>query len=316
MLRSILCLLTFTSLLFAQGNPAALPWKPEVINGVPYVPIDQVKQFYGFDQMQMQQKQLTLENNSVKVAFTVGGHEVRLNGVKFFSAEPVILKNGKYFLSQHDLTTLLDPVLRPQKPQPPKLQKENIKTVILDPGHGGHDKGAAGLEAKYTLILAEQIKKMLVARGYAVALTREKNNFVPLAERIRLANKKNNAVFVSIHFNAGPKQVRGIETYIPSTLNGQGMNNNADNIALATAMHSRALLYLNNPKGNNFEMPDRGIRRARFNVFMNIKHPTVLIEGGYLSNKVDAGHIQDPIYQNTLASAIVRGIDVFKNTLR
>ena len=56
-------------------------------------------------------------------------------------------------------------------------------------------------------------------------------------------------------------------------------------IALATAAHSRMLLYLNEPKyGNNFKINDRGIKRARFNVLTGIRIPAVLLEGGFISN--------------------------------
>ena len=84
-------------------------------------------------------------------------------------------------------------------------------------------------------------------------------------------------------------------------------------IALATAVHSRTMMYLNNEKnGNNFHMEDRGIKRARYNVLTGIEIPGILFEGGFLSNRTEAGKVHSSAYQQTLAAAIVRAVDVYR----
>ena len=87
-------------------------------------------------------------------------------------------------------------------------------------------------------------------------------------------------------------------------------------IALATAVHSRALLYLNDVTyGNNFRIADRGIKRARFNVLTGIRIPAILVEGGFLSNRSEAGKVHSGAYQQTLANAIVRAVDVYRGSV-
>ena len=66
----------------------------------------------------------------------------------------------------------------------------------------------------------------------------------------------------------------------------------------------------------NYDITDRGIKRARFNVLTGIQIPAILLEGGFLSNRQEAAKVNTPHYQQTLAAAVVRAIDVYKNARR
>jgi N-acetylmuramoyl-L-alanine amidase len=122
---------------------------------------------------------------------------------------------------------------------------------------------------------------------------------------------------VSVHFNAGAREeAGGVETYslaprgVPSTNNTNlsfadfqpsvGNIRDAENIALATAMHTALITKL----GVN----DRGIKRARFIVLRDSTIPSVLIEGGFLTNAQDRVRIATPVYRQLLARAILRGV--------
>src|SRR5512143_2141392 len=102
-----------------------------------------------------------------------------------------------------------------------------VPTVVLDPGHGGSNTGAAGVveglyEKRLTLALARAVAERLEAHGVQVSLTRDGDRFVTLRERVRAANLAHADVFVSLHANASPtKAQRGYETYIltPDALN-------------------------------------------------------------------------------------------------
>src|SRR5512138_1917388 len=94
------------------------------------------------------------------------------------------------------------------------------RLVVLDPGHGGSNTGAAGVvlglyEKRLTLALAREVARRLEAAGLTVVLTREDDRYVSLRERVRRANASGAVLFVSIHANASPTRAqRGYETYI------------------------------------------------------------------------------------------------------
>ncbi|MCP5535151.1 MAG: N-acetylmuramoyl-L-alanine amidase [Akkermansiaceae bacterium] len=285
-----------------------------------------MKSFYYFTKIKYGSV-ITLENSKVKMEIQPGTQQCRMNGVLFILSHPVISYNGRYLLSRTDLVKLVDPVMRPTYIR----NAHTFNTVVVDAGHGGKDPGSRGFysdEKVYTLKMARLVRDMLQKRGYKVVMTRDSDVFISLANRVSIANKYPGAIFVSIHFNSGNSRANGIETFTISPVGvphmGRGVRSRDYNmvpgnimdsasIALATAVHSRTLLYLNNPQyGNNFKIEDRGIKRARFNVLTGIKIPAVLFEGGFLSNRAEAAKVHSSAYQQTLAASIVRAIDVYK----
>ena len=300
------------------------PWKKTLHAGQYYVPLDQVKEFYGFSSLKRSGRQLTLSSKGVSLTFTSGGQEVMMNGVKFIFSFPVITIGGRHHLSQTDVTKVVDPILRPN-------YIKNVKpfdTVIIDPGHGGGDPGAVnslGTEAGYNLSVALKLRDHLKKYGFKVVMTRDSNRYLTLSQRVAIANKYRNAIFVSIHFNAvgaaGRRQARGIETFTLSPMGvahyGRsvkasdfremtGNQQDSANIALATAVHWGIIRSL--AKHAKIVVPDRGIRRARFNVLTGVKHPAILIEGGFMSHPIEAKLIDRPEYQRTMAKAICDAI--------
>jgi N-acetylmuramoyl-L-alanine amidase len=222
-----------------------------------------------------------------------------------------------------DLSKLVEPVLRPAK-----ISGAPVRTVVLDAGHGGFDQGARGLlgnEKDFALDVVLRARDLLLQAGYNVRLTRSADVFVPLEDRAAFANRQSKSIFVSVHFNSGAREdATGIETYslaprgVPSTNDTimsladfqpcLGNMRDAENIALATAMHTALITKL----GVN----DRGIKRARFIVLRDINIPGVLLEGGFLSNAQDQVRIATPVYRQILAQAIVRGVTSYNRALR
>jgi N-acetylmuramoyl-L-alanine amidase len=220
-----------------------------------------------------------------------------------------------------DLTKLVEPVMRPSKIS----GADNVTTVVLDAGHGGHDNGAwspYGSEKTFTLDVVYRLKKLLEAQGYKTVLTRSNDTFVSLYDRARIANKQKNAIFISIHFNSGGAGT-GLETYtlaprgVPSMMaDGPSVNdliqcagnqNDAQNMALATATHAALVV--------RSQLYDRGIKRARFVVIRETKIPAVLVEGGFLSHSFDAKIIATPEYRQQMASAIVLAINNYRRAV-
>jgi N-acetylmuramoyl-L-alanine amidase len=167
----------------------------------------------------------------------------------------------------------------------------------------------------------EQIEK-LEKDGYKVVMTRSDDHYLTLQERVDLANAiKEDAVFISIHFNSGGSGARGIETF---TLSPPGVSHygrdaiaadnhartgnqhDSANIALATSVHGSLLRRL---QKNTF---DRGIKRARFSVLSGVRHPAILLEGGFMTHPYEARLIDNPAYQGAVANSILDAVKKYR----
>ena len=309
-------LLSVAGALLCVCAPAAQAgWETVRHNSHDYVTVRSIKEFYGFKTMKNTGRQLVLENDAVKMRLTIGGQEVFMNNVKFVFSFKILPRQGRYLVSRIDLAKLVDPVLRPSYIP----SSTPFNTVIIDPGHGGGDPGAVnryGVEKNYNLAVARKLKRELEARRFKVIMTRDSDRSLSLTERVRFANRFTNAIFISIHFNSGGRgRAQGIETFTLSPMGvahyGRGLRagdfekrtgNSQDsaNIALATAVHGTCLLKSGRP--------DRGIRRARFSVLTGVKHPAILLEGGFMSHSYEARLIANETYQRTLSRAIAEAV--------
>lgn len=334
LLRFRVSLLLAAALLWVLPQAArAAGWQTVRHNGTEYVTVGSIKSFYRFNSMKRRGDKIILENKIVEMRLTVGGQEVWMNNVKFVFSFPIVPHGVHYLVSRIDLAKMIDPVLRPKYIRP----SQPISTIIIDPGHGGKDSGTTnryGYEKVYNLSVAKKLKKELEAvrvggsRLFKVVLTRDGDQTLTLGQRVAFANRYDNAVFISIHFNSGGRRggkAVGIETFTLSPVGvahyGRGLKqsdyqantgNSQDsaNIALATAVHSNVLIETGKLLGT--PRPDRGIRRARYSVLTGVKHPAVLLEGGFMSHPHEARLIGNANYQTTLAKAISKAIIKYK----
>lgn len=305
----------------ARAAAPALTWEITKIDGREYVSVESIKRFYGFTKMSRSGGSLILENSKVELNLKVGGTDCLMNNVKFVFSQDIATVGEKIYVSRIDLAKLIDPVLRPNFIQ----NAGDFRTVILDPGHGGKDPGATnayGTEAKYNVKVAEKVKKQLEAKGYKVVMTRNTDVYQSLQERVDFANAvQENAVYVSIHFNSGNSAARGIETFtlsppgvshygrdfkVADNQTVAGNEHDSANIALATSVHGSILRRL----GKN--TLDRGIKRARFSVLSGVRHPAILLEGGFMSHPYEARLIENEAYQNAIVSGVVDAIGKYR----
>ncbi|MEA5503407.1 N-acetylmuramoyl-L-alanine amidase [Halotia wernerae UHCC 0503] len=184
---------------------------------------------------------------------------------------------------------------QPAQPQPRPIPRGKV-VVMIDPGHGGKDPGAVGIggmrEKDIILPISKRIAEVLQQNGVQVKMTRDSDYFVSLPGRVKMAEKVNADVFVSIHANSlglGRPDVSGLETYYYDT-----------GLSLARAVHKSILQSVN--------IRDRGVRRARFFVLRKSSMPSILVETGYLTGREDAAKLKTQAYQNQMADAIARGI--------
>lgn len=309
----------------ALAHSAAAQWETVNVRGQQYVTARSIKSFYGFPEFTRSGKSATLRNSAVKMQIRANSQECIMNTVKFILSYPVVEHSGRLLVSRTDLSKLIDPVLRPNYIK----GSGNFRTVILDPGHGGKDAGATnqyGTEAAYNLIVARKVRDILKRQGYNVIMTRDSDRYLSLQQRVNFANKYRNAIFISIHFNAGGRrQARGIETFTLSPVGvahygrnvkssdyrvRNGNYQDSANIALATAIHGRSL-----ERTKSVKIPDRGIKRARYSVLTSVKHPAVLVEGGFMSHPTEARIIHSGSYQYSIAMGIAEGVMRYRAAL-
>ena len=168
-------------------------------------------------------------------------------------------------------------------------------TVVIDPGHGGFDRGGISgqrvAESMMNLDVAQRLKAILQASGYRVVMTRDSDVFIPLGTRVAIGNSYRDAIFVCIHFNATPRRsASGIETYFYSS----------QSLGLASAIH----YYV----AGGAPSANRGVRRRGFYVLRNTRIPSVLVECGFLTNPTEAQYAQNASYRQKLALEIAHGI--------
>jgi N-acetylmuramoyl-L-alanine amidase len=168
-------------------------------------------------------------------------------------------------------------------------------SVVIDPGHGGFDRGGVPrqrvAEKTMALDVAQRLGKKLREAGYRVVMTRDSDVFVPLPMRVRIANTHRDAIFVSIHFNAAARAgANGIETYYYST----------ESAGLAANIHRHLV--------GGTTSDNRGIRRRGYYVLRRADVPAVLVECGFLTNPTEARLALQSSYRDRLAERIADGI--------
>lgn len=308
------------TLLMCQGGKscAQSTWEVSRIDDVEYVKLSDVWRFYQFTPRKGRPGCVSYGSGKHVVSLKPEKQDFFVNNYRYVLSHPVRKVGTDLMISSVDMRKLVDPVLRPRY-----SPKSKLRTVVIDPGHGGHDAGAVSSIARekdLNLAVARKLRKMLERQGYRVVMTRDGDYFLTLQERVDIANRIPDSVFVSIHHNAGRSAASGIETF---TLAPQGTtspfarsrrhedlagnNQDSENIALATAVHSRAI--------RSSGAIDRGIQRARFSVLCTIRRPAILFEGGFVSNPDECARMATGSYQNLLADSICKGIVAYNNTV-
>lgn len=312
----------FASAAGALAAEAGSEWEVIKVGANEYLSVDNIAKFYGLPQGTIPaEKKLRVSNDKYTLEFMQDSREVSINGARNWLSFPVIEKDGKFLVSRIDLAKTIEPQLRPHMIK--NIGK--VDTVVIDPGHGGHDKGAQspyGFEKNFALDVARQLRPLLKAKGLKVILTREGDYFVPLELRARIANAAPNSIFVSIHFNAtdSNRDANGFEIYsltprgAPSTyddsveerfVNKQaGSPVDAQSVGLSTCVYHSLLGHL-----SEF---DRGIKRARFAVLRYTQVPAVLVEGGFMTERAESKLIADRKWRTKLAEAISVGVENYR----
>jgi N-acetylmuramoyl-L-alanine amidase len=248
--------------------------------------------------------------------------------------------------------------LRPARKPPVQQPQSDVKQpqkkgiiVVVDPGHGGKDPGAIGYndikEKDVVLSISLKLRDMLKGMpGITTLLTREKDIFIPLAERTEFANKQKADLFVSVHADAVPgdtkrkNAIRGYKIYFLSQAKNEedklvAMRENAViQLEEKPQNYSNLQSVLIDMAGNEFlresqdmcilldlkfssvlrkkiEKLHLGVGQANFWVLNGAYMPSVLIETGFLSNPDEAKLLADKEFQKTIAKGMYDAIANF-----
>ena len=217
----------------------------------------------------------------------------------------------------------------------------SVRTVVIDPGHGGRDPGAIGVgglrEKDVTLAIANDLGRELEARGFRVVYTREDDRSIELEERTAIAESVSGDVFISVHANAARRRsVRGIETYYLNEnherhgLNLAARENGIPRQQVNALQHTLARLQMEeimpysqrlarlvqdrmvNGLPRRKRPQDLGVKKGPFYVLFLSNMPAVLVEVGFLTNRDDAGQLRDPAYRKLLSAQIAVGLDRYR----
>ena len=285
------------------------------VSGVNYVPLRDWAHDFGY-KSQAHGKSVQLTGSRPSVIFEVDSRKAEIGGVTVLLSFPIVSNKGTAMISELDLRTTVEPIVSPHPKRKP------IRTICLDPGHGGHDTGkidGRNNEKNYTLLLASEVASVLRKAGFNVVLTRTRDKTLELAERADIARRLGADLFVSLHYNAGPSEVQGLEVYCltPAGVNssnaGGGRSQQSNHTGNANDNNNVLLAYnLQRTITRETGLEDRGMKRARFEVLRDAPMPAVLIEGGFMSNRGDAKKIYDSAFRKRMARAIADGILGYK----
>src|SRR5881397_664988 len=312
-----------TGIALAQPKTfAAGDWEIIRVSGQDYLSVENISRFYGLPAGVVGAgEKIRFETIKNPLEFVSGSRETMINGARSWLCFPLIEQGGKYLVSRTDVAKTIEPLVRPHR----VANVGKVETIVLDPGHGGYDKGQVsryGSEKDFVLDAARKLRPLLQAKGLRVIMTREGDYFVPLEVRAQIANAARNSIFVSIHFNGtndNPNATgfeifsftpRGAPSTSDSTVRSSSFNMQPGSQVDAQSMALSACIY-HSLLGHIPEY-DRGIKRARFAVLRLTKVPAVLIEGGFLTERGEGRLISNKDWRGKLATAIGVGIENYR----
>jgi N-acetylmuramoyl-L-alanine amidase len=198
------------------------------------------------------------------------------------------MKSGSSYTYWHSTITFLKP------------KQAGEKLVVIDPGHGGADSGAAANDVEekdLNLDIAERLKDLFAGSGVRVYLTRSDDSYVGLGERTAAANMMDADLFLSIHNNAYYSSFNGTETfYYTSPQTNGGLSASVFAGILQKYMISDLGLY------------DRGVKQNTFSVLKNAEMPSALVEVGFITNTGDVAKLKDPVFRQKIALALYKAL--------
>jgi N-acetylmuramoyl-L-alanine amidase len=222
----------------------------------------------------------------------------------------------------------------------PPQELPGIRTIVIDPGHGGKDVGALGpgglMEKDVTLAVARKLASVLAAKtGARIVMTREDDTLISLDQRTAIANQYKADLFLSVHMNAAVvKGAKGSETYFLSLEASDELAKKAAESENTSASSSAASdlnlilwdlaqqAYLDESSrfaqaiqeelNSATSVANRGVKQAPFKVLVGATMPAALVEVGFISNPEEEGKLKSEEFQNLMVDALTRAVQRYK----
>lgn len=302
-----------------------------------FIDLESFCEKYGF------QYELDMLDDLIRIS-SMDGREIKLiinSFVGFFNGRTIYLKN----LPLYSQGT----IYLPRELEKVVFSKEtasfspvySIKTIVIDPGHGGRDPGAVSMGGMYekdlNLKVSNYLKEELESKGFNVILTRVQDKYLSLEERVNVAKESNADLFISVHANSNHARfIRGVEVYY---LSSSRFNSQERAVALSkkergkfnhlspdvktiiwdlllTKNYSLSIEFVNNLyltfKNLGFKVVPP--KSASFFVLKSAYVPSILVEMGYLSNREEENILKRKSYQKQIAQAIALSVFSLNNS--
>lgn len=288
----------------------ATAWISTDIGGISYLPLENLRSFYKLSPQQRPPRskvQAIIGNKDIQLAFGPELRELHIGGTRCRLTHPLQSDaKGDYLISRTDMVKLIDPIMRPTYIQ----GRRAVRSIILDPGHGGHDVGTQTAwvrEADCAQLVAAKLRDELMRRmpDIRILLTHEKNQHRSEQQRVDILSGIEAPIFISLHLNSGRSDIHGIETYTaapaaPGEQPRPGNVYDTANAALAYALQTALV------KGTKAQ--DGGCRRARYSLLNSVSCPSATVELGYATHEEEGKKLATAEYQTVLAQALAEGI--------
>ena len=238
----------------------------------------------------------------------------------------------------------------PVAPKNETAGTREVKTIVIDPGHGGKDSGAQGKksnEKDIVLSIGKLLKKELEKEGFNVKMTRDKDEFIELGQRANLANQWDGDLFISLHCNAidasaeRKKQIKGYHVYVlraPESEEDKAIARRENKVATLYGeknakeelspiewfkLEARLEKYKQNSymfteemlkafDGGKIRRQAGGVGGAGFMVLVGALMPAVLFEIGFISNPEDEAYMMTDAGQKDIAKRISKAVSTYK----
>ncbi len=242
------------------------------------------------------------------------------------------------------------PATTAAKPKNETAGTREVKTIVIDPGHGGKDTGAQGKnsnEKDIVLAVGKLLKKELEKEGFNVKMTRDKDVFIELGERANLANQWDGDLFISLHCNAidatpeRKKQIKGYHVYVlraPESEEDKAIARRENKVATLYGeknakeeltpiewfkLEARLEKYKQNSymfteemlkafDGGKIKRQGGGVGGAGFMVLVGALMPAVLFEIGFISNPEEEAYMTTTKAQEDIAARVAKAVSTYK----
>jgi len=293
-------------------------------------------------------RKLTLTKDAHKVILMAGEKMVMADNRSYYLKHPVVIHQGAIAVPYKFKEQIFDVIFKAPSPAAARAPviPAWIKTVVIDPGHGGNDPGAIGKRAlkekDINLDIAKRVATLLRASGVSVIMTRSSDNFVSLSRRVAISNRAHPDLFVSIHSNANRvRSLNGLEVYyISPKVNdskraASAAQNGMPDVGVCSVISNpsynlKAILWdmvytanraesirlaraICRSTGRNMDTRIIGVKGAPFYVLKGVSAPAILIETGFVSNPAEEKLLRNSYYRQQIAESIVEGIRDYGN---